>query len=420
MSTRPALMYAQSGGMTAVINGSAAGVIATACQHPAIGRVLAARNGLQGLYAEDLLEVSRSPARALADLAQTPGGIFGSSRMPLPTAAHYRRLVDVLAAHDVRWFLHNGGGGSAAASHALAQAARKAGYPLSVLHLPKTVDNDLYGTDFSLGYASAARYIAISCAEVARDLAAMAGAAPRVFVLEVMGRHSGWLAAAATLATPLLGLPPLLLLPERPFRQAAFLALLRQHIARQGWAMVVVAEGLRWPDAPKTAPPPTGHGRDHWQVQTGAQAPRLAALIREQLGLPCHFAIGDYLQRSARHLAAAVDVELAWQAGATAVQWALAGHHDIMLSLQRQGPAPTPHWRWQPRALARVQGRERLLPAAFIRADGMGLRPAALRYLQPLLSAAPALREQRGLPRQLLQLGRPVTPRLPAAILAQA
>jgi ATP-dependent phosphofructokinase / diphosphate-dependent phosphofructokinase len=410
MPARPALLYAQSGGMTAVINASAAGVLHAAQQSEI--RVLAAINGVLGLLQEELLDVSRISKRNIALLKQTPGGAFGSSRFPLGTPeskpAHYRRLLEVMAAHEVRWLLHNGGGGSAGTSLHIANAARAARHPLSVIHIPKTVDNDMALTDFSPGFGSVAKFTAVSVREAAQDLAAMARTSTKVFVMEVMGRHSGWIAASAALAQSKdCPAPQIILFPEVKFDRARLLKQVEAVVQRDGYCVVVVAEGAL-PDADRLIMNMTSeHARDLWHVQPGHAAPQVAALIKSELGLPCHFSISDYLQRSARHLASRVDVAAAWQVGTEAVAFALRGENRVMVALQRKNPAGEKNlWQITPRALARVAGKERNLPRKFIRPDGFGVSASGLDYLKALIVGEDYPEFSGGLPLHAPALGK--------------
>lgn len=406
MSRLPNLFYAQSGGMTAVINTTAAGVVQTARQHrDRIGRVYAGEYGIMGALQESLLDLSRESAAAIDALAHTPGGAFGSSRFALGTPEshpqHYARILEVFRAHDIRWFLYNGGGGSAGTCLHVANAARAAGYPLSVIHLPKTVDNDLAQTDFSPGFGSVAKYTAISTREAALDIASMCRTSTQVFVMEVMGRHAGWIAAASALAQEEgEGAPHVILFPEVKFDQARFLAAVRRAVATEGYCVVVTAEGLAVnnPLVSASSVIQAEHGKDLLNVHTGKAAPYIAALVERELNFRCHFAVSDYLQRSARHIASATDVAAAWRAGAAAVEMALAGEDRVMVSLQRK-PGRQVRWDTVAVPLEKVVGREVCLPRRFIRRDGFGITAACRDYLQPLILGEDYPPYRNGLPR---------------------
>lgn len=408
MSRRPTLFYAQSGGVTAVINASAAGVLAAArARRDEIGRVYAGENGILGALEESLFDLSREPASAIAALRRLPGSAFGSSRYPLGTPdshpQHYARLLEVFRAHDIRWFLYNGGGGSAGTCLHVAAAAKAAGYPLSVIHIPKTVDNDLARTDFSPGFGSVAKYTAVSVREAALDVASMARTSTQVFVMEVMGRHAGWIAAASALAQEAdgRGAPHLILFPEVAFDEAGFMAKVEAVIAREGYCVIVTAEGLAIhnPVLGQGAPEAGEHGKDRLNVHTGKAAPYLADLIHRRLGVRCHYSVSDYLQRSARHIAASVDVDAAWRVGEAAVEMALAGRHLVMPALKRRPGARQVRWDIEAVPLARVAGQEVGLPRHFISRDGYGITPRCRAYLLPLIQGEDYPPYQDGLPR---------------------
>lgn len=393
MSRQPNLFYAQSGGMTAVINATAAGVMQAARQHrDRIGHVYAGENGIKGALFEELFDLSRETAATVAALRHTPGGAFGSSRFALGTPEthphNYARIVDVFRAHNIRWFLYNGGGGSAGTSLHVANAAKQAGYPLSVIHLPKTVDNDMALTDFAPGFGSVAKYTAVSVREAAQDVASMCATSTQVFVMEVMGRHAGWIAAASALAQEDgRGAPHIILFPEVPFDEAAFLEKVSSTVATEGYCVVVTSEGLAVnnPLVNERAVIQSDHGKDLLNVHTGNAAPYLARLVEARLQMRCHFAVSDYLQRSARHIASSTDVEAAWRVGVSAVEMALAGEHRVMASLQRQSSARRVQWDVVPQPLARVVGKEVCVPRRYIRRDGFGITEACRAYLLPLI-----------------------------------
>ncbi|HET8732016.1 MAG TPA: 6-phosphofructokinase [Moraxellaceae bacterium] len=405
---RPNLFYAQSGGVTAVINASAAGVLAAARRHrAAIGRVYAGENGILGALEESLFDLSREPAAAVATLRHLPGSAFGTSRYPLGTPeshpGNYARLLDVFRAHDIRWFLYNGGGGSAGTCLHVAAAAKAAGYPLQVIHIPKTVDNDLARTDFSPGFGSVAKYTAVSVREAALDVAAMARTSTQVFVMEVMGRHAGWIAAASALAQDAegRGAPHLILMPEVPFNEADFVRQVAVTLQREGFCVVVAAEGLAIHN-PALEGTLSGagdeHGRDRLNVHTGKAAPYLAELLHRRLGVRCHFSVSDYLQRSARHIASAVDVDAAFRVGEAAVDYALEGRHMVMPALRRSGTGRAVRWDIVPESLGRIARHETRLPRAFIRRDGYGITPRCRNYLRPLVAGEDYPPYRDGLP----------------------
>jgi 6-phosphofructokinase len=396
---RGRLLYAQSGGVTAVINATAAAVIETA--RAAKVPVLAARNGILGALREELIDTSKESRAAIAALRHTPGGAFGSCRYKLKSPqqdrAPYERLIHVFRAHDIRWFLYNGGNDSADTAHKLSKIAAEFDYPLACIGVPKTVDNDLAITDCCPGFGSAAKYTAVSVREAALDVAAMADTSTKVFVYEVMGRHAGWLAAAAGIAGggP-HDAPQLTLFPERAFDEADFLARVKATVARVGWCVVVASEGIRYADGRFVA---EAGGTDSFgHSQLGGVAPHLAARVKDTFGFKVHWTVPDYLQRSARHLASATDLAHAQAVGKAAVDYALAGHNAVMPVIVRLSDAPY-RWKIAPAPLAKVANAEKTLPKNFLRRDGYGITDAARRYLEPLMRGeAPPPYRRDGIP----------------------
>jgi 6-phosphofructokinase len=379
------LLYAQSGGVTAVINATAAGVISTARKHKL--KVLAARNGIIGALREELIDTSKESASAIKALRHTPGGAFGSCRFKLKSLEEnreqYARLIDVFRAHDVRWFLYNGGNDSADTANKVSQIAKAFDYPLACIGVPKTVDNDLAVTDCCPGFGSAAKYAAVSILEASLDVISMSESSTKVFVMEVMGRHAGWLAAAAGLAQrgPDQA-PQIILFPEIPFERERFLARVKETVQRVGWCSVVVSEGLRTPDGKFLA---EAGGKDAFgHVQLGGVGPQIAQLVKDTLGYKQHWAVPDYLQRSARHLASKTDAEHAWAVGVAAVQYALAGHNAVMPVIKRTSDAPY-RWKIEPAPLSKVANHEKKMPRSYITRDGYGITAACRTYLEPLI-----------------------------------
>ena len=380
------LLYAQSGGVTAVINATAAAVIGAARARGV--KVLAGRNGILGVLREELIDTSRESAAALRGLAQTPGGAFGSCRVKLKSLdedrVRYARLIDVFRAHGVRWFLYNGGNDSADTALKVSRLAAEFGYPLTCIGVPKTVDNDLAVTDCCPGFGSAAKYTAVSVREAALDVAAMADTSTKVFVYDAMGRHAGWLAAAAGLAGDGPDdAPQLILFPERPFDENSFIDAVQATVARVGWCVVAASEGIRTADGRFVAD--AGAGKDSFgHTQLGGVAAHLAARVKERLSLKVHWTLPDYLQRSARHIASKTDLDQATAVGKAAVQYALKGMNATMPVITRTSDAPY-RWTIEPAPLDRIANREKKMPANFIRKDGFGITPAARRYLEPLI-----------------------------------
>ncbi len=393
--------YAQSGGVTAVINVTAAAVIETARQHrQQIGKVLAGQNGIIGALNEALIDTSLLSAEKLAGLRHTPGGAFGSCRYKLKDLqqhrTHYQRLIEVFRAHDIGYFFYNGGGDSADTCLKVSQLASQMDYPLRAIHIPKTVDNDLPLTDNCPGFGSVAKYVATSIREASLDVASMAKTSTKVFILEVMGRHAGWITAACGLASeaPEQG-PHLLLFPERRFDQADFLQKVQACVAQYGYCVIAVSEGLR--DDEGRFLSETGLTDAFGHAQLGGVAPVLAQLLQAQLGLKCHWAVADYLQRAARHIASATDVAQADALGKAAVELALAGHNGVMPGICRLSDAPY-RWEIRPQELEQIANMEKPLPADFISADGYSITPACRAYLTPLIQGEDYPPYKNGLP----------------------
>jgi len=393
------LLYAQSGGVTAVINATAAGVIEAARAKGV--PVYAAHNGILGALREELIDTGKETKAAIAALRHTPGGAFGSCRYKLKSLdanrAEYERLIDVFRAHDIRWFLYNGGNDSADTALKISQLGKAMNYDIRCIGVPKTVDNDLAVTDCCPGFGSVAKYTAVSTLEASLDVASMADTSTKVFILEVMGRHAGWIAAAAGLAGEGADAPPhIILFPERPFDEAAFLAKVKATVERVGWCTVVASEGLLNAEGQFLAEAGTRDAFGHSQL--GGVAPVLAALVKEKLGYKYHWALPDYLQRSARHLASKTDAEQAYAVGKAAVDFAMAGMNAVMPVIVRTSDAPY-RWKIEAAPLSKIANREKKMPASFLTRDGFGITAAARRYLGPLIQGeAPPPYGKNGLP----------------------
>jgi len=388
MPARRNAIYAQSGGVTAVVNATACAVIETGRrQRGRIGKLYAGRNGIIGALTEDLIDTSREPARSISALMHTPSGAFGSCRYQLASIdkdrAQYDRLLEVFRAHDIGYFFYNGGNDSADTCLKVSQLSERMGYPLIAVHIPKTVDNDLAVTDCCPGFGSVAKYVATSMREAAFDVASMAKTSTRVFVLEVMGRHAGWITAAVGLAadekTPI---PLVLLFPEIRFDEAAFLADVDAKVKRFGYCCIGVSEGLQNAEGKLLAEAGTRDAFGH--AQLGGVGPLIAALVKDRLGHKYHWAVADYLQRSARHLASKTDLEQAYAVGKAAVELALAGRNAVMPAIVRTSDKPY-RWKIGVAPLDRVANVEKKLPRDFITSDGYGITAKARRYLSPLV-----------------------------------
>ena len=407
--------YAQSGGVTAVINASACGVIETARKHrDKIGKVYAGRNGIIGALTEDMIDTTAESASAIAALRHTPGGAFGSARYKLKSLeqnrAEYERLIEVFRAHNIGYFFYNGGGDSMDTANKVSQLARREGLPLRCIGIPKTVDNDLPITDTCPGFGSVAKYIAVSTREAALDVASMAKTSTRVFILEVMGRHAGWIAAAGGLAGQSPNeAPHIILFPEIPFDPKAFLARVQQAVAKHEYCVVVVSEGTQNADGTFLAQAGLTDAFGH--AQLGGVAATLANLVSQELGFKYHYAIADYLQRSARHLGSKTDVAQAYAVGKAAVELALKGETAVMPTIVRKSSKPY-RWTIGKVALSRVANKEKMMPRRFITKDGFGITAACRAYLEPLIAGEDYPPYRQGMPQYVVLKNRPVPAKL--------
>ncbi len=407
--------YAQSGGVTAVINASAAGVIETARKHRrVIGKVYAGRAGIVGALTEDLIDTSKESAADIRALRHTPAGAFGSARYKLmgldQDRAKYERLIEVFRAHDIGFFFYNGGNDSMDTAAKVSALSEELGYPLTCIGVPKTVDNDLPHTDCCPGFGSVAKYVAVSVREAALDIASMARTSTKVFIMEVMGRHAGWIAAAGGLAGKKPGSAPhIILFPEITFERERFLARVKECVASYGFCVIVVSEGVKNPDGTFLAEAGTKDAFGH--AQLGGAAPEVARLVKEGLGYKYHWAVADYLQRAARHIASKTDVEQAYAMGKAAVELAVKGRNGMMPVIVRKRAKP---YRWVVGEvpLTSVANQEKMVPRDFITADGFGITAAARRYLEPLIvgEAPPPFKD--GLPVYVQLKLKPVRRRL--------
>jgi 6-phosphofructokinase 1 len=393
--------YAQSGGVTAVINASAAGLIEAARQQQGkIGAVYAGRNGIIGALTEDLIDTGKDSASAISALRHTPSGAFGSCRYKLKSLEQnrreYERLIEVFKAHDIGYFFYNGGGDSADTCLKVSQLADTLGYPIQAIHVPKTVDNDLPITDCCPGYGSVAKYIAVSTLEASFDVASMSKTSTKVFVLEVMGRHAGWIAAAGGLASSEeREIPVVILFPEIHFDKAKFIAKVDSNVKKFGYCSVVVSEGVKGEDGKFLSDQGIRDAFGH--AQLGGVAPVVANIVREELGLKYHWAVADYLQRAARHIASKTDVEQAYAMGKAAVEFAVNGHNAVMPTIERVSNQPY-EWKVGMAQLSEVANVEKMMPENFISEDGFGITDTCREYLVPLIQGEDYPPYKDGLP----------------------
>ena len=393
--------YAQSGGVTAVINASASGLIEAARKHKdKIGKVYAGRNGIIGALTEDLIDTSKESVTAIKALRYTPSGAFGSCRYKLKNLEQnrreYERLISVFKAHDIGYFFYNGGGDSADTCLKVSQLSETLGYPIQAIHVPKTVDNDLPITDCCPGFGSVAKYIAVSTREASFDVASMSKTSTKVFVLEVMGRHAGWIAAAGGLASSTnCEIPIVILFPEIAFDQVKFLAKVKSYVKKFGYCSVVVSEGVKGPDGNFLSDQGLRDAFGH--AQLGGVAPVVANIIKDGLGLKYHWGVADYLQRAARHIASRTDVEQAYAMGKAAVEFAIKGHNAVMPTIDRLSNQPY-KWKVGMAQLSQVANVEKMMPSNFITKDGFGITEKCREYLTPLIKGEDYPPYRDGLP----------------------
>ena len=397
----PNAFYAQSGGVTAVINASAAGVINTAALFPEkIGQVYAGQNGILGALREELIDISRESAASIQGLMTTPSGAFGSCRYKLKgideNRAEYERLIEVFKAHNIRYFFYNGGGDSADTCQKVSEIGERLGFPLQAIHVPKTIDNDLPFTDNCPGFGSVAKYVALSTREAAFDIASMCATSTKVFILEVMGRHAGWIAGAAGLASRSEAeAPHIILFPEIAFEEERFLAKVKETVEKFGFCVIVASEGTQTADGQLLSGSTSRDAFGH--VQLGGLAPKLANIIKQAHGYKYHWAVADYLQRAARHIASKTDLEQAYSLGEAAVNLAMAGNNALMPTIVRVSDEPY-EWKVGTAPLDEVANQEKMMPRSFFSDDGFGITEEARRYFQPLIMGEAYPNYQDGLP----------------------
>ena len=392
--------YAQSGGVTSVINASAAGVIETAREYKEIGKVYAGHNGIIGALTENLIDTSKESKKTIEALKHTPAGAFGSCRYKLKSLeenrAEYERLIEVFKAHNIGYFFYNGGGDSADTCNKISQLSKTMNYPIQAIHIPKTVDNDLPFTDCSPGFGSVAKYVAISTREAGLDVASMCETSTKVFILEVMGRHAGWIAAAGGLAAEEEGdAPHIILMPEVAFNKDKFLRKVKSTVKKNGYCVIVASEGTQYKDGRFLAD--SGNVDAFGHKQLGGVAPTLAQMVKEELGFKYHWALADYLQRSARHIASKTDVEQAYAVGAAAVHKAMEGKTAIMPCIIR-GKGKKYTWSIGEAPLDKVANVEVMMPKKYIGKDGMSITDACRDYLLPLIQGEDHPPYKNGLP----------------------
>ena len=380
--------YAQSGGVTSVINATASALILESKKHKSkIGKVFAGKNGILGALREELIDTSKESLSAIKSLREKPGGVFGSCRFKLKSLdknkKEYERLVEVFKAHDIGYFFYNGGNDSADTAFKVSKISKKIGYPINCIAIPKTVDNDLAVTDCCPGFGSAAKYIATSTMEASLDVASMSETSTKVFILEVMGRHAGWMAASSALArTEKNDAPHIILLPEVTFNLNNFLSKIKKVVKQNGYCVIVASEGVKNNKGKFLAQTDTKDAFGH--AQLGGVAPYLSSIINKKLKLKNHWAVSDYLQRSARHIASKTDLLHAEAVGIHAVRYAIKGMNGVMPVIVR-GKGKKYSWKIEPAPLSKIANVEKKLPKSFISKNGFDVTSKAIKYLQPLI-----------------------------------
>lgn len=399
MTLKRNAFYAQSGGVTSVINASACGVIETAAKSKKINKVLCGQNGILGALNENLIDTSKESKSTIAKLKNTPGGAFGSCRFklqdPINQKKEYDRLFEVFAAHDIGYFFYNGGGDSQDTTYKISEMAKKLKFPIQCIGIPKTVDNDLPFTDCSPGFGSVAKYVATSTLEAGLDVKSMAETSTKVFILEVMGRHAGWIAASSCLAATKAGDPPhIILLPEVPFEKSKFISQVKQTVKKNGYCVIIASEGTQTKSGKFLADSGLTDAFGHKQL--GGVAPVLASMI-SKMGLKNHWAVADYLQRSARHISSKTDLDQAYAVGAHAVKLAIAGKTAIMPIIKRLSDSPY-KWKIETASLKNVANVEKTIPKKFISANGFEITAAGKKYLRPLIQGEASTKYKNGIP----------------------
>tara|TARA_Y100000590_G_scaffold122407_7_gene140125 strand:+ start:1630 stop:2895 length:1266 start_codon:yes stop_codon:yes gene_type:complete len=381
------VLYAQSGGVTSVINATAAGVIEAGRKSKEIGKIYAAKNGILGALREEIIDTSVESAKEISKLKYTPGGVFGSCRYklkdPKESISEYQRLLDIFVAHNIGYFFYNGGGDSQDTANKIANFTKEMGFPVQCIGIPKTVDNDIPFTDNCPGFGSVAKYIAVSTREAGLDVLSMSETSTKVFILEVMGRHAGWIAASAGLAKQNEGDPPhLILFPEITFNKNKMISKVRSSVKKNGYCVIIVSEGVRDRRGNFLADAGTRDAFGHKQL--GGVAPQIASIINSSLGYKYHWAVSDYLQRSARHISSQTDLEQAYSVGQAAIKLVINGENAVMPIIKR-GRTKKYSWKIDKVALTKVANKEKKMPRSYISKDGFGITKSCKNYLEPLI-----------------------------------
>ena len=396
-----ACVIGQSGGPTSVINASAYGVIRTALDNPNITNVYGAEHGIKGVLNDRLFDMSKEDAKELELLKYTPSSALGSCRYKMKDPdvddADYKRILEVFKKHDVRYFFYNGGNDSMDTCNKISKYMQKVGYECRVMGVPKTIDNDLFGTDHCPGYASAAKYIATSCMEVYQD--ARVYDTGTICIIEIMGRHAGWLTAAAALATEYGAGPDLIYLPETDFDMEQFLADVERVYKERGNCMVAVSEGIHYADGSFVSEAKTSATDGFGHAQLGGLAALLANIVKEKTGIKVRGIELSLLQRCGAHLASETDIQESVMAGKAAVENAVAGITDKMVAFERE--IVDGHYVCKTKLidLSDVANTEKKVPLAWINDKHNGVKREFIDYALPLIQGEPNLPKEDSLPR---------------------
>ncbi|MGI5905884.1 MAG: 6-phosphofructokinase [Candidatus Pararuminococcus gallinarum] len=396
-----ACIIGQSGGPTSVINSSAQGLIQAALQSKQITRVLGAAHGIKGVLNDVLYDMGQEDPSELELLKYTPSSALGSCRYKLADFEQddtdYRRILEIFQKYDVRYFFYNGGNDSMDTCNKISKYMQKVGYECRIMGVPKTIDNDLCGTDHCPGYGSAAKYIATSCMELWQDIHVYDTGL--INVVEIMGRHAGWLVGAAALASHMGYGPDLLYFPEVDFDLEQFLKDVTRIYQANGKCMVAVSEGIHYADGSFVSEAKTSSTDGFGHVQLGGLAVTLADMIQKRLGVKVRGIELSLLQRCGAHLASETDLEEAYRAGRTAVEEAVAGATDKMVAFSCTREHGTYRCDMKLVELTEAANQEKKVPRSWLNAEGNGVEPAFLEYVMPLIQGEASQHKVNALPR---------------------
>ncbi len=412
------IFYAQSGGVTPVINATAAGVIDAYNQNKkSFGKLYIGKNGILGALNEELIDISKEDKAQLALLKQTPGGAFGSCRLKLSdfkkSKKDFDRLYEVFKKHNIRYFFYNGGGDSQDTTNKVSKFFKEKNHSIICIGLPKTIDNDLPITDNCPGFGSVAKYIATSTLEASLDVKSMCETSTKVFILEVMGRHAGWLAASAGVIKEKAGdAPHLILFPEIQFNRSSFLKKVKETTIKYGYCVIVASEGIK--DSKNKFLSDSGLKDSFGHAQLGGVAPVLSSIISSELKYKVHWAVSDYLQRAARHIASKVDVQQAYALGLESIKVAKLDNNNIMLTIKSTKTKQKYKWSISSTNLNNVANVEKMLPKNFIKSNGFEITRSCKEYISNLIQGEDYPSYENGIPQYAKLECKTIKKKLPA------